>query len=343
MPPIDNDGANMNAAMDEDQAVEAFLRQLDDAPKKEPSDKREETDTTTDEDAPEHEDADEADEHDAPSDDDGDEGEEEEDDKPARKYAEDEGIYVKIKVGDEEQEVAVKDLKRLFGQEAALTKRSQEVADRRKQIDTEAAKYLAQTQALLTRAQERAKPYMELDFLALSRNPNISDEELTALRREAQSAMEDVQFLTSETENFMREIEQRQFNSLRETAAQAIKELSDPVKGLPGWSEKLYDDIRAHAIAAGAPQDVVSRLVDPWAIRLIHDAMMFKRGKSKVVTDKVNKVNKGPKRVVKTSTNPSVTKASQSTKASKALNRLRMTGSADDATDAFLASLESSD
>jgi hypothetical protein len=111
MPPIDNDGANMNAAMDEDQAVEAFLRQLDDAPKKEPSDKREETDTTTDEDAPEHEDADETDEHDAPSDDDGDEGEEEEDDKPARKYAEDEGIYVKIKVGDEEQEVAVKDLK----------------------------------------------------------------------------------------------------------------------------------------------------------------------------------------------------------------------------------------
>src|SRR5262249_47659052 len=50
---------------------------------------------------------------------------------PKRKYAE-EDAYAKVKVGDQELEVSVKDLKRLHGQEAALTRRSQEVAAERK-------------------------------------------------------------------------------------------------------------------------------------------------------------------------------------------------------------------
>jgi hypothetical protein len=351
MSPIGNDGAN-EGALDETGAMEAFLRGFgDDAVKpssageEEKKKEREERSDEQEDEADEHEGDDEGSEE-TPGSEDDDEGSEdgdEGDEKAERKFAEDDGIYVKVKVGDEEHEVPVKDLKRLFGQEAALTKRSQEVATRRQQIDDESALVLARNQAMLARAQENWKQYENLDFLALSRNPDISTEELTALRAAAQRAYEDVQFLTSEGQQFMTAIQKRQHADLQERASATIKVLADPEKGLPGWSEKLYDDIRAHALSLGAPADVVNSAVDEWSIRLMHDAMMYQRGKSKIVTTKVKKDNKAPKRVLKTSTNPSATKQAQPTKAKKALQRLQITGSVDDAADAFMHTLHQAD
>src|SRR5574337_877989 len=58
----------------------------------------------------------------------------EDEDPEASKAKKDAGddVIVKIKVGDKEHEVPVKDLKRLYGQEASLTRKSQEVAAQRK-------------------------------------------------------------------------------------------------------------------------------------------------------------------------------------------------------------------
>jgi hypothetical protein len=342
MTPINTDGA---IELDEGQAVDAFLRKMTDAP--EPSKSVEEDSKTEKEEAaPADEEAEDAEE--TPADEGSDEGQEDDaedegqgDDDVKKKYVDDEGLYHKIKIGDETHEVPVKDLARLYGQEAALTKRSQEVAERRKALDTEAATLLARNQAMVERASQRWAQYKDLDWLTLSRNPHLSNEEITALRNEAQSAYEDLAFLTSEASQYMGAIQQRQEMEIREIAKNTIKELSDPEKGLPGWGEKLYDDIRAHALSVGAPPETVNRLVDPWAIRLIHDAMMFQKGKSKVVTEKVSKVNKAPRRVVKTTTNASESKsnASRMAPSKQAMDRLRVSGSTDAAADAFLVRL----
>src|SRR5271166_5311278 len=122
----------VTTALDSESAVaDAFLDRLKDAEKPSEGDEGEETEETEEvaeetEDTPSEDEA-EADEdaQDEPSE----EAEEETEEKPkSKKYADDSDTYVKVKVGEEEHEVAVKDLKRLWGQEASLTKKSQEVA-----------------------------------------------------------------------------------------------------------------------------------------------------------------------------------------------------------------------
>lgn len=181
-----------------------------------------------------------------------------------------------------------------------------------------------------------------MDFVLAAKE--LSPEEYTALRNEAQKAYEDVQFLQSEVETVVKTINNQSQTALVEQAREAVKVLSSDPKdgGIDGWSEKLYDDIRAYAVTnAGIPAEVVNKLVDPAAIRVLHKAMLFDRGTSKVTTTKVNKT---PKKVVKTSNNPETTKqVSKKSKKTDADKRLAKDGSTDSAADAFLARWESDD
>jgi hypothetical protein len=342
--PIDNDGMSDEFSLDD--AGEAFLKTLLPADKKadagKPSDDdageepRKRKDTESRDDADETETDEDAEK---PSDEDKDEdGDDADDDaaETAKKYAED-GAYIKVKVGDEEAEVPVKDLARLYGQEKALTQKSQEVAERRKALDAEAARNIATHGALLQQAEARAQQYAQLDFLALSRDQSITNEELTALRTEAQDAFDTVRFLQTGLDGYMGEIAKRQQEELVERATASIKELTGPVEkgGIEGYGEQLYNDIRTFAVSAGAPKDVINNLVDPWAIRLLHDAMLFRRGKAKVETSK--KVDKAPRKIVKTSQSPAATKVGRQDKVKLADAKLARSGSTDDAAEAFMA------
>lgn len=249
-----------------------------------------------------------------------------------RKLA-DEGAYVKIKVGDEEHEVSVKDLQRLYGQEKALTQKSMEVAELRKSADAEAAKNVAATSALLDRAQKRFEPYSKIDFnLAATQ---LAPEEYTNLRNAALAAYEDVKFLQGNLDGFMQEAQQRTQQNLQTQAKACLDTLSGSVEkgGIEGWSEQLYKDIYAFGKEAGLSSDIMNGLVDPAAYRLLHDAMLFRRGRSKVVTTKVNKT---PTKVVKT-TQAKEAGQPDKAKADAAKARLLKHGGTDDAAELFLA------
>src|SRR5512139_1810678 len=305
MPPIQSDGAmpDITELTGDDSGVDDFLKSFlpPDALKKKPSEGTPESnveETKPEEQEPETPESDES-----PDKDESEESSEETDEKAEKRtYADDEGTYVKVKVGDTEHEVPVKDLKRLFGQEASLTQKSQQVADERKQVEAELAKNTAATQALLERAKARFEPYSKVDFLLAAQQ--LSPEEYTALRNEATKAYEDVQFLDQHLGAYMQQINAQQQTSLRERATVSLKELSsdDPDKGIPGFNEKVYDELRSYATSKlGVPPDIMNNLVDAWGIRVLHKAMLYDRGKDGVVTTKVNKT---PKKIVKTTTTP---------------------------------------
>ena len=252
-----------------------------------------------------------------------------------RNYADD-GAYVKIKVDGKMQEVAVKDLSRLWGQEASLTQKSQQVAQERQKVEAELAKNTAATQALLQRAKARFEPYQKVDFVLAAQQ--LSPQEYTALREEAVKAYEDVQFLEQHLGAHMQQIQDQQNASLRERATATLKELGgdDPALAIEGWNEKYYNDLRDYAVTKlGVPPDVMNNLVDGWGIRILNKAMLYDKGKSNNVV--VKKVNKTPKKVVKTTNTPQASKSANATGAEKAMAKLRKTGSQDDAVDAFLA------
>src|SRR5262249_10427537 len=160
---------------------------------------------------------------------------------------------VKIKVGDEEHEVPVSKLTRLYGQEAALTKKSMEVAEQRKTVEKDLAVNTQATQALLNRAKARFEPYGKLDFNLLAAQVGkgeLSNEDYQALRQGAQAAYEDVQFLEKHLNDFHVALTERRATEMRAQAKECLKVLSGPEDqgGIPGWNEKLYDDLRTFAV-----------------------------------------------------------------------------------------------
>lgn len=298
------------AASEEFDATSAFLKGIEgtkdeDASKKPSS----EEDEDEHEDAPEGESDDtEGSDKDSPETDDED-GESGEDDEGTEKAFADDGAYVKLKVDGEEKEVAVKDLTRLYGQEAALTRKSQEVAEQRKAAEAESQKHVSALQVLLTRAQEKAAPFKSIDWMALAKDPNITAEEASQLRTMAQAAFEEESFLSQNLDGFMQEVQKQTHAQRIESAKACVTALTTPGTEdkpnplhIDGWNDKTYDETRAFGVKMGLPPETVNTLTDPAAIKMMHMAMLFAKGASKVVVTK--KVNKTPKKIVKTSSSP---------------------------------------
>jgi hypothetical protein len=336
LPPISTENTGetpevSDGALTEESATDAFLARWE---KKDPETASDDTSKKPTEEAGD-EPSDKADDK---TDDTSDESPEEksgDDEKPAaKKFApDDDETYVKVKEGDNEHEVPVKDLKRLWGQEAALTRKSQEVAEARKQTDANNAKALAGLNVMLKRAQERAAPYKQIDFLVAAKQ--LSAEDLTVLRDEAQRALEDERFLGNELDGFMGAIREEQNKSFIEQAKACVKTIkdADSPHHIPNWDDKLYTDLRTFAVKEGMDQQIVNSLVDPAAIKLLHMAMQWSKGQAKAATTKVNKT---PKKIVKSSQSPTPSKGTEPSK-KQTMAKLRETGSTDDAAEALLA------
>lgn len=255
-----------------------------------------------------------------------DDGDEEEPKEEPKKVLEDEAL-VKIKVDGEELEVSVKDLKRLYGQEAALTRKSQEAAAKRKEAEAAAMKASATLQKMYEKAAAKWEPYSKIDYLVAQKQ--LDTDAFAALRAEAQAAYEDFRFISEEADTFVKQTQAQQQQQLQEAAKEAVKVLREAI---PNWSPTLYDQIREYAIGTGMDAEVVNNLVDPVAIQLLHKARLYDESKKIATKKKVV----APKKVVKSTvtSNPQSMKADQTVKAKKTL---QTSGSVDDAANLFLS------
>jgi hypothetical protein len=235
-------------------------------------------------------------------------------------------LVTKVKVGDEELEVPVKDLKRLYGQEKALTKKSQQVAEMRKALEAETQKNAAVLQTLMQKAEEKLKPYAEIDMLVASRQMDPDD--FAQLRKEAAAAMEEYEFLNQETSKYIEMIQAAQSEELKKKVADTMDTLKADV---PEWSEDLYNKLREYGVSQGISKTDIDQLVDPAAIKLILKAMKYDAAKKVAVKKRA----KAPKKILK----PGATKpTSQKARVTKqAMENLAKSGSTDAARDAFLA------
>jgi hypothetical protein len=343
------DTETVTGPLDEHDATDAFFSRLfpeggnEDASKKKPSENEGENDTTpeSDNEEPEQEaeDSDESPEDEADGD-----GEAEAEEKADKKFVDgDDTTFVKIKVGEEEHEVPVKDLKRLFGQESALTKKSQEVAEQRKAVEAEQTAYGMRLKALQDRAKARADEFRKVNWLALTKDPNVPADQLAILQQEAQKALDEENFLNAETNAFVQHVQGQQRATLAKQAAETVKVLGDQTSPLyiEGWNQKMYDDMRTFATGQGVPAEIVNQITEAPILKLLHMAMQFQRGAQKVQTIKKDKT---PKKIVKTSSAPAArdTTSSKATR-KKAVDRLRSSGSEEDAISAFMTGMSAGD
>jgi hypothetical protein len=202
---------------------------------------------------------------------------------------------VELTVDGETKQASLKELKRLYGQEASLTRKSQETANQRKDATEALQRADASLQAMLTRAQDRYKPYEEGAMLVASRQMNPDD--VAALRAEAKAAESDLKFLQEEANGFYGELQQKQAVQQQESAKHCIEVLKEK---LPEWNTDLYNDIRQHAINSGLPAEAVNTYTDPNVIMLLHKAMMFDKSKQVAKTKKA----KAPTKILRSKKAP---------------------------------------
>jgi hypothetical protein len=323
----------------DDAAIAAFFPADDDASKKKPSEKAKPKDEPEEQDEADEDEAE--DQSDESPDEDGDENEGDDDEGKEtkdKKYADDsDETYVKIKVGDETHEVKVNDLKRLFGQEASLTRNSQEVAEQRKQVEQNTAKNIAAYDVMLKRVSERAQQYRDLPWTQLMKDPNVPADQLQALQAEAQKAFEDEGFIKNELDGFMSKVQETQKVERAKAAQVCIKALTttDSPHHIKDWSEAVYNDLRTFGTEMGLDKEMVNGLTDPGAFKILHMAMQFKRGATQVVTKKVNKT---PTKIVKNSAATPTARGTKATADAKAaVKQAAKSGDRKDAEDAFFA------
>ena len=336
-----------------DLAADEFLRHLTKKDAQEPSEKEEEGEDTKEDVTETEEETEEETSDESPEDDTEDDTEETEEDDEETEEAEEttdtkakkptviesEDALVKIKVDGQEVTASIKDLKRLYGQEASLTRKSQEAAQIKQKAEESGQKYVAGLESLLNRAKEQAAPYANINFLALTKDPNVSSEELSALSDAANKAFDNVRYLESELDGVIKTANEQRQQQLMVAAKEAIKVLTDPKTGIPGWNEQLYNDIRRFAVDSGMNEQVVNDMVDPTAFKILHMAMQYQKGKTAVT--KTKKVDKTPKRIIKGTPDETIKKSKTSQK-TDAFKRARDTGHVDDAAEAFLSRWENS-
>jgi hypothetical protein len=334
------EGVNEPRILSEDDATQAFLDRWTDAEKPSAEDEGEtnanDTDEGDDEDATLEAALDESDEDETA----GDEADDQSEDDTDEDEGDDEGapagddLKVTVTVDGEDKTVTVKELKRLYGQEASLTRKSQEVAAARKVADAEGERYMIAAQKLLTRAEERFAPFAKIDWMVAQQR--LTPDEFAALREEARAAHQDLSFLNAETEDVLTQLQTQRQAQLAEAAKDTIATLE---RDIPGWNKEVYDQVRNHAVSTGMAAEVVNTIVDPAALKLMHDAMRYRELKARAAAKKqpITKPKAAaPKKVVKpASKTPG--KMGTKTKGEEATARLRKSGKTEDAVAALLS------
>jgi hypothetical protein len=260
--------------------------------------------------------------------------EEEVSEEPTEEVSEDpDAAEVEVRFGDEVKAVTLKDLKEKFIKAQAVEETERLVSETKAKVDAEGARYAAGLERMFKAAEERFKPYAEADDLVLMKE--LSAEAFAQYRKDKTEAYQEYNFFKAELDSTFHNLQTRQMETQRAAAEAAIKVLTDPEKGIPGWSPTLYDEIRTHAKSMGMAAQMVDSIVDPAAIKLLHDAMLYRKAQ-KAAAEKVVKKTFTPKKVIKTTTPVTNSTASKPAKA-QALSQLRKSGSVDDAARAFLA------
>lgn len=238
---------------------------------------------------------------------------------------------VEITTGEKTEKARLRDLKDAF-RKSAETAQARQEADTRRQA-AEAHHTLATTalNKLLERAKTDLEPFNRLDYVVLSKE--LGTDDLTQLRQMHQKALENVKYLETELDGAVRNAQTIRAEDFKRAAQACVAALKDPTNGIPNFGPEVYKDVYAHAAQRGVPPALLNELTDPAAWKIIHDAMMYQRGKQ-TAQEKAAKVINKPTNVLK----PGSGKAPQSG-ANKALQALRKSGSPDDAVAAFLANI----
>lgn len=220
---------------------------------------------------------------------------------------------LEVTINGEAQKFTIGSLKRLAGQEASLTRKSQEA-------ELVGARAAAGLQAAIAAIAEDLTPYQNIDWLVAQQQ--MDPETFQWHRENAAKLDKKYRDLLGAAQGVEETFNQRRQSINAEAAREAVAELT---RDIPGWSDQLYGEILAYGAAEGLDADDLASVTNPKVLKIIRKAMLHDKAE-KVVTQKVKAA---PPKVIKGSNRSDNTAKQINTK--KAEKRLATSGSDDDA------------
>ena len=162
----------------------------------------------------------------------------------------------------------------------------------------------------------------------------MNEEELVALRNEAQKAHDDYKAVTERISDYQKKRHEEQAKKVSELVTKTHEVLSDPEKGIPGWGKEKYETLAGYAESLGFPKEAINTFITPEVWHLLNKAYNYDKGKQ-VATEKINKA---PKKIVSGNKAPPTKAEQRNERAKQALARLQESGGdRDSAAEAFLS------
>ena len=188
-------------------------------------------------------------------------------------------------------------------------------------------------QKMLEKAQEAYKPYAEVDMLVASKT--MSDQDFTALRKEAQLASDNLKFLTEEADKFYGDLKAQHQEALQKQAQECVKVLQEDIQD---WSNSMYNDIRSYAVIRLSEEEV-NQYVDPNVIKILNKARLYDQGKQRAA---VKKKKPSAKKVLRSKKAPQTANEAKRQSVEKKRQKVRSNRgqSLDDVTDLILSRWE---
>lgn len=249
------------------------------------------------------------------------------------KVAEDDAEVVHT-VDGKEIRATVRDVKRLLGQEAALTQRSMRVAEKDRSVDAQLDWLKGTLGPIKAAAEARWNDYKDTDLYIAS--SEMDRETFKVFRRDYEAAEADVKYVQDMEAKIARVAEIRGEQAYGEAVQAAHTAINDKssLYHIEGWSKELYDGLLnyGHSELKLDPKEL-DRKTDPLVFKLLHllKANADDRAKRQALRDKA----KGAKPTVPTTTRVKVTAPGAASAPRQkgevdttALGRLKKTGKA---------------
>lgn len=326
---------------EEDAFVAAYLsEEVDEDAQNEPSEAPEVERDNGDRDPADDQDRDEKDEdpdQDDEQEDDADEG------KPTEAPVATDDARVTVKINGEEVTTTVAELKRLYGQDKALTQKAQTLAEERRVAAEQRSQYEAGLKQMAAQAEHRWNQYNQLDLVGL--RDKMDPDSYKALLADALEAKQHHEYMSQSFDQY-REARANEMAKARTQAEEALNEaLTDAGSPhyLPDYTPEVRQDLVAFAVNHGVEKAAAEATLDPAAIRILWMAKQYEALKEKATARRTQAVKTAPKKTLRSSGTPDGVDARRSKSRDTVVARARKSGRQEDVVAAFMADWGSDD
>jgi hypothetical protein len=189
------------------------------------------------------------------------------------------GTYT-IKVDGKDVEVTLDELQAGYSRQADYTRKSQVLAEQRKQADEELAatqqerqRYLSQLEQFNTQADSKINELKSTDWTKLKEeDPTeymLKRDQYRELQENKRTVEEEQKNLQYKSQQEQQAKWQEELGRQQEIMAQRLPEWNDPTKGA-----KLKQDIKSFAVKTGFSDQEVDSLIDARSVDVLHKAML---------------------------------------------------------------------